>query len=312
MWADGSNSGRERITLIKWDLASVPQSALVNKAEIKLHIGDISSGEYNIWAFSTSWSSSGATWNNTSPEQSRSTLIGSFEPDTLGNRTVTLNAEGIQLIQGWVNGGVNYGISIESDGTTNGTLIQSSYHSDSAKHPVLHIEYATPNIELFASSDTYVNERYPNSTYDGIPYMWADGSDSLGYERISLISWDMTSVPQNVTVNKASVKLYIDNVSTGAYNIWAFNTSWSSSSATWNNTLPEQNRGVLLGSFIPNISGEHTVNLGSDGTQLVQQWIDGGNNFGISVESAGTSNGTSILGIDQIDTAKRPRLSINY
>ena len=60
-----------------------------------------------------------------------------------GAKTIILNAAGVAMVQGWVNGTVaNNGLLIKSASTTDGLDIRSSEYSTVASRPMLTIQYA--------------------------------------------------------------------------------------------------------------------------------------------------------------------------
>jgi len=69
--------------------------------------------------------------------------VGTILATSTGAKTITLNAAGIAMVQGWINGTVaNNGLLIKSAGTTDGLDIRSSEYSTLASRPMLTIQYA--------------------------------------------------------------------------------------------------------------------------------------------------------------------------
>jgi hypothetical protein len=142
--ADGSDgSNGELVTLIKWNTSSIPTNAAVTSAKVTLRVSNVSSGAYNLYARNGSaWSESTVTWANASIAANQGTLIGSFTPSSTGLYTLTLNAAGLALVQGWVNGTVaNNGLTIRTAGTTNGVIVRSSEYGTSSQRPALSVTY---------------------------------------------------------------------------------------------------------------------------------------------------------------------------
>ncbi len=136
--ADGDDgTGGELATLIKWDLSSIPAGATVTAASITLNIFDISPGAYNIIRQNTPWSEGTADWSNLSGSAVVRGVIPAFAS---GQATINLNAAGVALVQGWLNGVFdNNGVTIRTAGTTNGIDMDSRDSSGFA--PVLEVTY---------------------------------------------------------------------------------------------------------------------------------------------------------------------------
>jgi hypothetical protein len=91
------------------------------------------------------------------------------------------------------------------------------------------------------------------------------------------------------------------------------NQSWSEAAATWSNTVPTSNQGVLIGSFTPTATGNHTITLNSAGRGLVQDWINGSSsNNGIMILDRATSDGIDVRSSEYSTANVRPKLTITY
>lgn len=142
--ADGSDgSNGELVTLIKWNTSSIPTNATVTSARVSLRVSNVSSGAYNLYARNGSvWSESTVTWANANIAGNQGTLIGSFTPASTGTYSLTLNAAGLALVQGWVNGSVaNNGLAIRTAGTTDGVIVRSSEYGTASQRPTLSVTY---------------------------------------------------------------------------------------------------------------------------------------------------------------------------
>ncbi len=144
--ADGDDGlGGELWTLIKWDVSSIPSNAIVSAASIKLNLFDSSGGPYNIIRQNTPWSEGTVNWGNRTGSALVRGIIPAF---SLGQVTIPLNEHGINLVQGWLDGGfVNNGITIRTAGTTNGIDMDS--RESGGFSPTLEVTYtlAEPTLE---------------------------------------------------------------------------------------------------------------------------------------------------------------------
>lgn len=143
--------------------------------------------------------------------------------------------------------------------------------------------------------------------------MLADGADGSNGELISLLKWNLSSIPAGSTVVSAALTVQVFNQTNNAYNLWAMLAPWSEGGATWNNTLPKTtNRGAQLGSFTPTATGSFQINLNAAGIALVQGWINGSANNGLMIGTAGTTDGIDLRSSQYGTVAQRPRLTITY
>jgi len=115
---DGDNAGQVQRGLVAWNVASIPASATVTAASLQIYVSNSSAGAYNVYAVTGSWTEAGATYASATATGS---LIGSITPSSTGSKIITLNAAGIAMVQGWVNGTVaNNGLVFVSGGSTDG------------------------------------------------------------------------------------------------------------------------------------------------------------------------------------------------
>lgn len=136
---DGAND--ELVALLQWDLAQIPAGSTVTAASVTLQVYNRSNSSYSLSAMGTAWSEGSATWSNTRPDLNLGSGIGSFSPTSTGSFVIDLDANGIALVQSWVNGADNNGIAIASDGTNNGVDIRSSEYGTQGQRPLLSVTY---------------------------------------------------------------------------------------------------------------------------------------------------------------------------
>jgi hypothetical protein len=154
--ADGDDgSGADKSCLLRWSLSGIPAGSLVQSASITLRVTDSSSNSYGVYAIVRPWVESQTTWERADSAtlwatagamgpSDRGAQLGSITGST-GDRSVTLNAAGISLVQSWVDGGTNAGIIIASTSSTNGIDFASSEASTVARRPRLTITYLPPD-----------------------------------------------------------------------------------------------------------------------------------------------------------------------
>ena len=163
------------------------------------------------------------------------------------------------------------------------------------------------------SNDSYVASGKTTSNFGSSTTLLADGSDGTNKRLVSLLKWVVSSIPASATVTDASITLNVFNASKGTYDLYAMNQSWSEAAATWSNTVPTSNQGVLIGSFTPTATGNHTITLNSAGRGLVQDWINGSSsNNGIMILDRATSDGIDVRSSEYSTANVRPKLTITY
>ncbi len=127
----------EVVTLIQWDVSSIPSTATVTGVSVTLNYSDASAAPYNFYGQNTVWSEGSVTWNDLDQDAD---ILGSVPPFSFNTVTHTLNADGIALVQGWVDGSItNGGFILRSGGTNNGIIMDSK--ESGGTPPTLKITY---------------------------------------------------------------------------------------------------------------------------------------------------------------------------
>lgn len=153
---DPSGSGNDLASLMRWDLSAIPSGATVDSAEINIEVFNVSSGTYDIYEVKRDWFEADATWNVYAPGtpwetpgalgagDRGSSILGTVTAGSVGSYKVTLNADGIAAVQGWVDTpSLNHGVIIASSSTTDGLDFRSSEHSTASQRPRLTVRYST-------------------------------------------------------------------------------------------------------------------------------------------------------------------------
>ncbi len=137
------STGGNEYSLLKWNVSSIPAAAAVQTVTLGFTVSNSSAGAYNVYQYNNAWVESTATWTNQTPDSYLGSLVGTITATSTGTKSITLNAAGVAMVQGWVNGTVtNNGILIKSASTTDGLDIRSSEYSTVASRPMLTIQYA--------------------------------------------------------------------------------------------------------------------------------------------------------------------------
>lgn len=312
--ADGADNYYGVInSVVAWDVNSVPSCTTVNSASITIDVTDVSSGSYSIYAANSGWGESSITWQSVSGSALQGTAIASFTPSSTGSRTIALNAQGIGLIENWLQGN-NYGVVVSSNGTTNGLDFSSR---EQGNGPVLTLVTSDSNcgstssdsMDFTSTADTFIaSNRSTNNYNNSSEGILADGADSYYGVMNALVDWDVSNIPTCAIVDSAELTINVTNVSPGSYSIYAANNGWNESSATWQSVGGTSLQGSALASFTPSSTGLKTVAFNSQGVNTVQNWLQGNSN-GVVIASGGTSNGLDFSSREQNNGAK---LSVTY
>ncbi len=325
--ADGydSNYG-EYVSLLQWDVSSIPQGVAITGAELSLNIYE-NGGEYGLFAMNGNWSEETATWSNSNVDANQGVLIGLIEEGVNGNATVKFNQRGIALVQQWIDGGENHGLMIRSMGSINGIIFDSSEDAVEASRPKLTVTYKKDGTPLTmpaqakftdgvdgytGTEDSRIKSGSANTNYGYQEYVTIDGLSS-GSEFVGLLKWDLSAMPTNANVVATEIVLTISDTSTDQYNLYAMNGSWNEDSVTWNSANIEANQGVLIGTVVPHYALKHTLVLNDAGVELVQGWIDGSvPNNGLIIRSAGTTKDMRFRSSEYGKVSKRPTINVTY
>lgn len=151
--ADGDDgNGVDKSCLMRWDVSAIPAGSTVQSATLTVQVTSATVNTYNAWAVLRPWAEADVTWNDakaTDPWATAGALgatdrgalsLGTFTGAT-GVRTIDLNANGVAVVQSWVNGGVNAGIVFADSFNTDGVDFISSEGSQPAQRPRLTVTY---------------------------------------------------------------------------------------------------------------------------------------------------------------------------
>ena len=154
---DPGGSGQDVSSLIKWDLSEIPANAIVEAASITFMVSDASSQSYVLYELLRNWQEGEATWqvwSNGNAWQTAgalgtadqgSTMLGQINAGVTGLTSVPLNAAGVAVVQGWVDGSApNYGFHLVENGATNGLDLRSSEYGTPGERPKLTVTYSLP------------------------------------------------------------------------------------------------------------------------------------------------------------------------
>ncbi len=179
-------------------------------------------------------------------------------------------------------------------------------------------EGVLPDAGYAGTQDSLLRQTSPDQNFGTDVQLLSDAvapdpSNGLFGEVMSVVSWDLTSVPNTAVVSSASITMDFFDASSGPYNFLQALTPWNEGTVTWNSFGGgSANVGTDIIATIPGFSFNETeVNLTAEGLSLVQGWIDGSiANNGLVLKTGGSNNGVGANSSEA--TTNRPKITITY
>lgn len=201
--------------LFYWDLGSIPPGSVIESAAITFDVPNTSAGQsYELYELKRPWTESEATWEMAAAGQGwevagangsgdRGTaVLGSVSSLNKGFNTTPLTAQGVGVIQAWINNpGANNGfILLDYLSADNKMVLSSREKNPPALRPQLTVTYAGgPQQPSLSIQDAAVTEAdsgtvslvftlslsFPGSDLLTVDYATADGTASAGSDYIA-------------------------------------------------------------------------------------------------------------------------------
>jgi hypothetical protein len=144
-------------TIIQWDIASIPAGSTVTYASVTLAVTNNSGGQgYELYEMKRDWVEEEANWGAYSlgnpwqtagadgPDDRGTTALGKAATSDEGLFVFALNADGIALVQSWIDDPAgNHGLILLDYGNTDGLDFESREAVSIENRPKLSIEIAT-------------------------------------------------------------------------------------------------------------------------------------------------------------------------
>lgn len=155
------------------------------------------------------------------------------------------------------------------------------------------------------AGDTFSNSSKPSQT---------NGSQStLAVTAISnsYLQFSLTGLPIGASVNKATLRLYVDTFQTaGSFDVYQINASWSESTLDWNNA-PALGASATGGHPISITSASLNQFLVIDITPLVQAWVNGSvANHGVALKLTTSAGSFSFDSKENQQTSQPAQIDI--
>src|SRR3954451_16970007 len=138
------------------------------------------------------------------------------------------------------------------------------------------------------SADTFTLTSNPKTNFGGWPQLVVTPAST------TFIQFNLSSLPANADVSKATLRLYVDAVtSAGSFDVYEVNTPWAEGSL---NSTNAPTPGLSATNSKPTSIGSSNINqfVLVDVTSLVQQWASGAlANRGIALKLTSAAGGFS-------------------
>ena len=145
-------------SLIQWDLSAIPAGATILSASITVTAVNTSNDAFELYEVKRPWVEAEATFNQAAAgvawgtagasgaSDRGTTVLGAVTAPSLGQATVTLNAQGLAVLQRWIaNPAANYGLIFQdyANISTDDLDFHSSESSTVSARPRLTIAYTS-------------------------------------------------------------------------------------------------------------------------------------------------------------------------
>lgn len=153
MQGNGANRG----ALIAWDISAIPQNAVIESVNLSFNTTNPTAASYEIFEMKRPWVASQANWNEYAQgkswalagagdfEDRGATVLGTLSGNSLGLLAVNLNADGIALVQSWVNNpSRNQGFYMMDYLAADNLVVSSNEATVTLNRPKLYITYNLP------------------------------------------------------------------------------------------------------------------------------------------------------------------------
>jgi hypothetical protein len=153
--------------------------------------------------------------------------------------------------------------------------------------------------------DTYTNSADPTTNYGAGTTLNVDAAKEIAY-----IQFNLASIPTGASVSQATLKLYVNGVTTaGAFELYAVNGAWTESGLTYD-LAPAL--GSVIDSNVAITTADKNQYILIPVTATVQDWLaTPSSNFGVALVAVGSFNAT-FDSKESTTTSHAPELDIVF
>jgi hypothetical protein len=329
--------------LLRWDLTGI--SGALTGVTITVTVFGSSSEPYPVQRLLRPWIASEATFNaaqagvpwQTSgalgPADRDPTVLGSLVGTTLGATPVALNAAGVAVVQGWIDGTLpNHGFIIADYANKDAVEFYDSEASNPSRRPTLSLDFAGgTSLVLRHGLDGYAGQvdtmigsgPYPAETnHNGSSTIRAEGGNRD--KSVSLVAFDVTLIPSHAEVVGARLQFGVVNGTNATYYAYRVLKPWSETEVTWTTTdgaspwelgglQGTSDRGFLPLASITGPAGIQTYEFNADGLAVVQSWVqEPMGNHGVTIQNFAIGDAWAARTDEYSDLGMRPGLEVSY
>ncbi len=149
---DGNNptgTGNDLTLLLRWDLSAIPRGSKVQSVVVALRGGLPGREAFPVYALKRTWTEEDATWQKpwqdpgaAGSRDRGAALLGLLVPLDAETHGIRLNAEGVALVQSWIDApDANHGFVIPGGDISNGLQLHSREFPDAGRRPKLTVTY---------------------------------------------------------------------------------------------------------------------------------------------------------------------------
>gem|GEM_PF-5189744 len=151
---DPTFTGRDLSAVLRWDVSSIPPTAVVTSATLTVYVTDAIATGYPIYGLNKLFTESQTTWNlqrtgvawtaagAQAAADRDSTPLATLTAPAKGTRTVSLNAAGLAEVQAWITDPAsNFGVIVASTSITDKLVFASRAASTVSQRPKLTVTY---------------------------------------------------------------------------------------------------------------------------------------------------------------------------
>jgi len=167
------------------------------------------------------------------------------------------------------------------------------------------LAWTTAHAQITPSADSYTNTATPTTNYGAKTLLDVDGASQITY-----IQFNLASIPTTASVSQATLKLYINGVTTaGSFNVDYINGAWSESTIDSSNAPP---LATTIASNVNVTTADKNQYILVDVTPAVQAWLSGSEtNNGLALVANSTFNAT-FDSKENTTTSHPPELDIAF
>jgi len=159
--------------------------------------------------------------------------------------------------------------------------------------------------QITPSADSYTNTANQTTNYGAKTLLDVDGASQIAY-----IQFNLASIPATASVSQATLKLYVNGVTTaGSFNVDYINSAWGESTIDASNAPP---LGSNIASNVNVTTADKNQYILVNVTTAVQAWLSGSEtNNGIALVANSTFNAT-FDSKENAGTSHAPELDVAY